>query len=173
MFKWLFGKKDKQEDATEVSGSAELIVITRRVPASAAQAFNRFVHEIGAWWPRDLTWAGDNLAELKIEPRMRGRAIEISKDGSQDVWGTVLSVQEPEHLILAWQIRADRTPEDSEQSSSRIDVRFVKVDDETTEIVIVHRDFPRHGEGWQKYRADMAGKSGWQRLIEAYASSFS
>ncbi len=171
MFKWLFGKKEEGE-ATEVSGSAELIVVSRRVPAAKAQAFTRFVHEITSWWPRDLTWNGENLAEMKIEPRMNGRAIERSKSGSEEIWGKVLALQEPDHLVLAWQIKADRTPEDSEQSSSRIDVRFVEVDAETTEVVIVHRDFPRHGDGWQKYRATMAGKSGWPRLVEAYARSF-
>jgi hypothetical protein len=34
--------------------------------------------------------------------------------------------------------------------------------------VVVHRDFPRHGDGWEKYRQAMAAKSGWPMLIDAY-----
>jgi uncharacterized protein YndB with AHSA1/START domain len=171
MFKWLFGKKGDAE-APEVGGNAELIVISRRVKAPADKAFARFVDEIGTWWPKDLTWAKDNLAGMKIEPKLNGRATELSKNGGEEVWGTVLTVRRPDHLVLAWQIKADRTPEAEERTSSRVDVRFVPVDPETTEIVVVHRDFPRHGDGWQSYKAGMAGKDGWPRLIEAYARSF-
>jgi len=171
MFKWLFGKKEAG-DAVEVGGNAELIVISRRVKATPEQAFARFVDEMTTWWPRDLTWSGDNLAEMKIDARMNGRAVERSKSGGDEVWGTVLTVRRPDHLVLAWQVKADRTPEPDERTSSRIDVRFIGIDPETTEVVIVHRDFPRHGDGWQAYKAQMAGKSGWPRLIEAYARSF-
>jgi hypothetical protein len=59
--------------------------------------------------------------------------------------------------------------EPTEGSASRIDVRFVPVDDKTTEVVIVHRNFPRHGDGWQGYRAEMGGKTGWPQIADAFA----
>jgi uncharacterized protein YndB with AHSA1/START domain len=168
MFKWLFGKKD---DAAEVGGTAELIVVNRRIGLPVDRAFSLFVDELNTWWPRDLTWAKDRLAEVGIEPKIGGHAYERDKDGAVSTWGTVLSLRRPEHIVLAWQIRPDRTPEPSGGAASRVDARFVSVDPNTTDLVLVHRDFPRHGDGWQGYRAGMAGKSGWPRLIEAYAKA--
>lgn len=173
MFKWLFGKgKDESGDgATEVGGNAEIIVVSRKVPGTPEQAFARFVDNLNDWWPRDLTWAGANLQTIGIEPKLRGQAYEIDKTGDRAVWGTVLSVKRPEHIVLAWQIRADRSPEDNENASSRVDIRFVAIDPSTTEVVIVHRDFARHGDDWKGYKSQMASKKGWPRLIEAFAKA--
>jgi uncharacterized protein YndB with AHSA1/START domain len=169
MFKWLFGKRD--DSAAEAGGTAEIVVMNRRVGAAQDRAFAVFVDEIHTWWPQDLTWAKENLDRVGIEAKIGGRAYERDKAGSLSTWGTVLSMRRPDHIVFAWQIRPDRSPEPSEASSSRVDARFVAVDPATTDVVIVHRDFPRHGDGWQAYRAEMAGKQGWPRLIEAYAKA--
>lgn len=172
MFKWLFGKgKDDDGAAADVGGTAEIIVISRRVPGTPEETFARFVDKLNDWWPRDLTWAGDNLAAIGIEPTLNGKAFEKDKAGAISVWGTVLTVKRPEHLVLAWQIKEDRSPEASANTSSRVDIRFVAIDPTTTEVVIVHRDFPRHGENWQSYKSAMASKKGWPRLIEAFAKA--
>ena len=83
----------------------------------------------------------------------------------------MLSFQRPEHIVIAWQISPNRSPEPSEATASRVDARFVVIDPQTTEVVVVHRDFPRHGEGWQAYRAAMGAKTGWPRLIDLYAKA--
>jgi uncharacterized protein YndB with AHSA1/START domain len=168
MFNWLFGKKD---DTGEAGGTAEIVVVNRRVNTSAERAFGVFVDELHTWWPRDLTWAKDDLDHIGIEAKIGGHAFERDKSGRVSNWGTVLSMKRPEHIVLAWQIRADQTPEPSEAAASRVDARFVAVDPAVTDVVVVHRDFPRHGEGWQAYKARMAGKHGWPRLIEAYAKA--
>ena len=168
MLKWLFGKKD---ETAEVGGTAEIIVINRRVKATPERAFAVFVDEFDRWWPRDLTWAQDNLDTIGIEAKIDGLAYERDKSGKTSTWGKVLSLKRPEHIVFAWQIKADRTPEADERTASRVDVRFVAVDPETTDVVVVHRDFPRHGEGWQSYKSAMASKKGWPRLIDAYAKA--
>lgn len=170
MFKWLFGRGKDEGDAPEVGGTAEIIVLSKKVPGTPDEVFARFIDKLNDWWPRDLTWAGDSLQTIGIEPKVRGHAYEIDKSGARAVWGTVLSVSRPGHIVLAWQIKADRTPEANENTSSRVDVRFVAVDPATTEIVIVHRDFPRHGDDWKAYKAQMASKKGWPRIIEAFAA---
>jgi len=78
----------------------------------------------------------------------------------------VLTVDRPSHLVYTWQIRADRTPEPSEASASRVDLRFIALPTGKTEVLLVHRDFPRHGDGWEKYKADMAKT--WPGLMDAY-----
>ena len=168
MFKWLFGSKDEGANA---GSSPEVIVISRKLKATPDAAFAMFVDKLGTWWPRDLTWGGANLAEIGLEPKMNGRAFERTSDGKFTVWGTVLSLHRPDHIVIAWQIKKDRSPEPSEATASRVDVRFVSVDAETTEVVIVHRDFPRHGDDWRAYRAAMGGKAGWPRLIDLYAKA--
>ena len=55
MFKWLFGKKD-EDAAASSGGTAEIVVVTRKVKATRAEAFASFVDKLGTWWPRDLTW---------------------------------------------------------------------------------------------------------------------
>lgn len=173
MFKWLFGSKDKEEsDGGETRGVKELIVVTRTVNVPPDRAFAVFVDEFGKWWPAKYTFSGDDLAEILIEPKMNGRAIERDRSGGETVWGTVLSFFRPSHLVLAWQVTADRKVIDSEASASRLDVRFVEQQPGTTEVVLVHRDFPRHGPGWEKYRQQMSVKEGgWPLLMDRYAKA--
>ena len=172
MFGWLFGKKkDGGGAAAGVEEQRELFTLGRTVDAPIERAFEVFVDRIGTWWPRENTWAGDQLEAFLIEPRYGGRALERRKDGSVEVWGKVLAFDRPRHIVIAWQIRPDRLPEPEEGGSSRVDVRFTARDDGKTEVMLVHRDFPRHGEGWEKYKSQMAGKDGWPRLLDLYAGA--
>jgi uncharacterized protein YndB with AHSA1/START domain len=161
MFKWLFGKN---ADAAPASGGTpEIVVTSRKVNVPREQAFAAFVDGFDAWWPRDHRAGG---GAITVEPRYNGRVLE-----SGDPTGTVLSFNRPEQIVIAWQIGPGGRREPTEGSASRIDVRFAAVDANITEVVVVHRDFPRHGDGWQGYRAEMGGKSGWQQIIEAYAKT--
>lgn len=173
MFKWLFGnKEDSGSSGGETNRVKELVVVSRTVAAPADRAFAVFVDEFGKWWPAKYTFAGDNLAAIRIEPKMNGRAIERSKDGGETQWGTVLSIFRPSHLVLAWQISPERTVVDNEASASRVDVRFVEQEGGKTEVVLVHRDFPRHGSGWEKYLQKMGAKEGgWPLLMDRYAKA--
>jgi uncharacterized protein YndB with AHSA1/START domain len=168
MFKFLFGRKEKTGEAT---GPAELLVIERTVDVPIERAFEIFVDRLGSWWPREYTWAKDNLAEIAIEPKVDGHCIEKSKDGSTAIFGTVLTFARPHHIVFTWQVDVDRSPVENLALASRVDVRFTSPTPETTDVLLVHRDFPRHGQGWQKYRSNMASKSGWPKLLDAYAAA--
>jgi uncharacterized protein YndB with AHSA1/START domain len=168
MFKWLFGSKDNSGNGAEASGPPELVVVEETVAAPVERAFEVFVDQLGSWWPREYTWAKDNLADIAIEPKYEGRCYERTKDGTETQWGTVLTVGRPEHIVFAWQINADRSAEPNVALASRVDIRFAPATEDTTSVVLVHRDFPRHGPGWQKYRQNMASKSGWPRILEHY-----
>jgi uncharacterized protein YndB with AHSA1/START domain len=163
MFKWLFGRKDDSGAQAAAGGSPEVVVVSRKVAASPEAAFDAFIARFDTWWPKDRRIGG---GPIKIEPRFGGRITE-----GADTVGSVLSYHRPEHIVIAWQVGPDRRLEPSEGSASRIDVRFVHVEGNGTEIIVVHRDFPRHGEGWQAYRAEMAGKTGWSAIVDAYAKA--
>ena len=166
-WKSLFGGKEPQPQQP----GGEVVHVERRLDVPVDRAFEVFVDKFGAWWPRDLTWAGDQLEGIVIEPKMGGRCFERSRDGTVAIFGKVLAVERPSHIVLAWQIRPDRTPEPEEGMSSRVDVRFVADGADKSAVVVVHRDFFRHGDGWQAYRAEMASKKGWPRLIDLYAEA--
>lgn len=172
MFKWLFGNKGESGGGSggEATRVKELLVVSRVVAATPERAFSVFVDDFAKWWPAQYTFSGNNLAEIVIEPKMNGRAFERDKGGGETVWGTVLSYFRPSHLVLAWQISPDRTIIDSEAGASRVDVRFVAQGPDKTEVVLVHRDFPRHGAGWEKYLHKMSVKEGgWPLMMDRYA----
>lgn len=167
MWKRLFGRKDEEE---AVGGTAELIILSRKVSVPPERAFEVFVDRLAEWWPREYTWGGDRLDTIAIEAKMNGRCFERASDGTESVWGTVLTVDRPNHIVFAWQIKPDRTPEPTEGTASRVDVRFVE-NDGGTEVVVVHRDFPRHGDGWQTYKDNMASKKGWPHIMDLYTKA--
>ena len=168
MFGFLFGKK--KEPAGE-AGSSELLVIERMVPLAQPAAFELFIDRLGSWWPREYSWAKDHLQEIGIEPRVDGHCYERRSDGTKSEWGTVLTFARPEHIVFAWQINFDRSFEPSVTLASRVEIRFTAKGPEETQILLVHRDFPRHGSGWQKYRSNLASKSGWPLILDRYAGA--
>ncbi len=168
MFEFLFGKK--KEPAGE-PGSNELLVVERTIPLPQAEAFALFVDKFGSWWPRNYTWAKDDLEEIGIEPRFDGHCYEKRKGGTIAQWGTVLAFARPDQIVFTWQINFDRSFEPSVTLSSRVDIRFTAKGPQETQLLLVHRDFPRHGEGWQKYRANLASKAGWPLLLDRYAAA--
>jgi uncharacterized protein YndB with AHSA1/START domain len=102
---------------------------------------------------------------------MGGRCFERSRDGTIATFGKVLAIERPSHIVFTWQIRSDRTPEAEEALASRVDVRFIGETPERSEVILVHRDFFRHGDGWQSYRGEMASKKGWPRLLDLYVEA--
>lgn len=168
MLKWLFGSKDK---GPEVSGTKELLVLSQHVDLEPERAFVVFVDEIDRWWPRDYTWGQDKVEKVAIDARFGGLCTEKTGDGASATWGTVLSLSRPSHIVFAWQIKPNREPEPDEATASRVDVRFQPAEGGGTDVLLVHRDFPRHGEGWEAYKTRMASKEGWPRLIALYAAA--
>lgn len=170
VFRWLFGARREAAPAP-AGGDADLIVTSVKVAVPPERAFAVFVDEIDRWWPRELTWAGAALERMAIDATIDGACTEVDKAGTTAQWGTVLTVRRPEHIVIAWQIRGDRSPEANTAAASRVDVRFVEAEGGGTTVTVVHRDFPRHGDGWRDYRKAMAGAQGWPRLIASYAGA--
>jgi uncharacterized protein YndB with AHSA1/START domain len=141
------------------------------VPLVQAAAFELFVDKLGSWWPREYTWAKDKLREIGIEPRVDGHCYERRADGTTSQWGTVLTIARPEHIVFAWQINFDRSFEPVVTLASRVDIRFTAKGPDETQLLLVHRDFPRHGSGWQKYRSNLGSKSGWPLILDRYAAA--
>lgn len=56
---------------------------TVRVNAPIAHAFDVFTNGFSRWWPRDHSIAKKPISKLLLEPRLGGRWLEISDDGTQ------------------------------------------------------------------------------------------
>lgn len=171
IFKALFGRKESASAGPQVGGTKELLSLSQQVSVAPDEAFRTFVEGFGRWWPRERTWAQGDLAEMVIEPKMGGRCIERRKDGSEQIWGKVLAFDRPHHIVIAWLISPSGAAEDSEATASRLDVRFSPIEGGGTNVLLVHRDFFRHEGDWERYRNEMAGKSGWPAIITAYAQA--
>ncbi|MCY1708163.1 SRPBCC family protein [Pannonibacter sp. SL95] len=130
------------------------------LPLPRQQAFELVVERFAAWWPREYTFLGETLDDIGIEPRLGGQCYEQDRGGKRIVWGTVLSIEKPLYMRIAWQIAPDRQPVVDPAAASRVLMTFRDAGD-ATRLELVHTDFIRHGESANDYRAAMASPAGW------------
>lgn len=168
MFKSLFGGGKKKTPSVEVGGTKELLTLSIPLDVEPDAAFAAFVDDMNAWWPRSYTFSGDDLQKIGIEAKYNGACYEERTDGGRLIWGTVLAFDRPGHIVIAWQISPDRQVVESEAVASRLDVRFTPREGGGSNLLVVHRDFPRHGDGWEKYKDEMAGAKGWPMLADVF-----
>lgn len=139
------------------------------LPLARPQAFELVVERFAAWWPREYTFLGDNLDDIGIDPHLGGQCYEQDRGGTRIVWGTVLSIEQPLYLRLAWQIAPDRQTIADPAAASRVMMSFREAG-EATRLELVHTDFIRHGESADEYRAQMASPAGWPFYLARLAA---
>jgi hypothetical protein len=67
-----------------------------RVKAPVARAFDVFTSGLSRWWPLDHGVGKKPIAKVLMEPRLGGRWLEISEDGTQTSVATI-TLWEPPH----------------------------------------------------------------------------
>ena len=82
-----------------------------RVKAPAACAFDVFTSGLSRWWPLDHGVGKKPIAKVLMEPRLGGRWLEISEDGTQTSVATITLWEPPHRLVMVWQINAQWKPE--------------------------------------------------------------
>lgn len=142
---------------------------TVTVPLSLNHAFWRFTEQMGLWWPTEHTWAGSNLEEIGIEPRVGGMVYERGRHGFCCAMGEVRVWEPPERLVLAWTFGADPDGAFDPAHASEVDIRFQPVSNCTTQVTLSHRSFERLGPDGAAYRDRMDGPAGWSRILKSYA----
>ena len=171
IFKALFGRK---EDSVRSHRSAAPRICSRSprrsMPRSSAPSRSSSTSST-AGGRATTPGAATSSPRSASSRRWAAAASSAFKDGSEQVWGKVLAFDRPHHIVIAWQISPDRTPEDSDATASRVDVRFSPGDAGKTNVLVVHRDFFRHQGDWEKYRNDMASRKGWPPIMAAYAKA--
>src|SRR6202171_266324 len=82
-----------------------------RVRAPIAHAFDVFTSGLTRWWPFDHGVGKKPIAKVLMEPRLGGRRLEKSQDGSEAPGATITVWEPPHRLVMVWQINARWQPD--------------------------------------------------------------
>jgi uncharacterized protein YndB with AHSA1/START domain len=137
------------------------------VKAGRQKAFDTFVRGMGGWWLKGHSLLASPQKDVLIEPRAGGRWYEIGEDGSEMSWGKVLAWDEPERVVLAWQLNAEWTYDPDFETT--VEVRFTPDGDHTI-VEFEHRDLERFGDKAAEVRGDYESgmDGGWGQLLANY-----
>lgn len=141
------------------------------IPVRSEEAFQLFVHRLNEWWPREYTWSGEKLEEIRIEPRVNGLCTETGPHGFRCDWGRVTEISEPERIVFKWQISPRRIPEPNPANASEVEVTFIQNDDLSTKLLLEHRDFENHGPEAREYRQAMNSERGWEYILNKFIAA--
>ncbi|WP_297585183.1 SRPBCC family protein [Roseibium sp.] len=129
------------------------------------RAFSLFVDKPELWWSSPFDAVGEGKVEAGIEPCVGGNCYEIDGEGRRRQWGTVLSIEAPLYIRLAWQVSLEGAEVADPSAASRVMVNFRQAG-EATRVEIVHTEFLRHGEDGAEYQNNMRKAEGWPRIIK-------
>lgn len=130
-------------------------------------AFQKFVNELNEWWPKEYTWSGDKLGEIKIDAKQGGLCTEIGPNGFRCDWGTVVEFFPNQRIKLKWQISSQRAPIPDPDRASDLTFDFI-TDDHATTIKLEHFNFENHGENADQYRKMMGSEQGWDYILSRF-----
>lgn len=141
---------------------------TIELKLTARNAFEKFVHELNEWWPKEYTWSQDKLQNIHIDARKEGLCTELGPHGFRCDWGRVTAIEPPESITFKWQIGPRREPVPDPSKASEVEIRFKSKAEHRTEMVFEHRDFKKHGEGAEAYQQAMDSERGWDYILNLY-----
>jgi len=151
-----------------MNATAEIapVVKTIRVKAPIARAFDVFTSGLTRWWPHNHGIGKKPIQKVMMEPRLGGRWLEISEDGTETTVATITLWKPPHRLVLLWQVNAKWQPDKS--MKSEVDVRFTEEGPKVTLVELKHHKFETMGaEAGASMRKDVDG--GWPGLMERFA----
>src|SRR5258708_20289956 len=84
-----------------------------RVKAPIERTFDVFTSGLTRWWPHDHGVGKKPIQKVFMEPRLGGRWLEISEDGTETIVATITLCEPPHRLVMVLQINAQCTPDTS------------------------------------------------------------
>jgi uncharacterized protein YndB with AHSA1/START domain len=136
----------------------EAVRKTVTVDCAVEEAFRVFTADMGSWWPTDThaLHAGE-VREVVLEPRAGGEVYEIANDGEKGHWATVIALEPPNRLVLAWEVNPKRL-------GTEVEVRFTP-QGTSTRVDLEHRGWENLVDGAEA-RADY--HTGWDHVLARY-----
>lgn len=141
------------------------VVREQVVHAPVTTCFDTFVDGFASWWPPEHHIGDRTIVELRIEPFEGGRCYDVDTEGGECHWGTVLLLDRPNRLKLAWHIQGDWSVDPDPVLQSEVDVTFAAVDDTTTVVRLEHGHLDRHRGGGEGVHAGVSGSGGWMGIL--------
>src|ERR1700757_842897 len=136
-----------------------------RVKAPIAHTFEVFTGGLTRWWPYDYGVGKKPIQKVLMEPRLGGRWLEISEDGSETSVATITHWEPPHRLVMIWPVHGPWKT--AAAMKSEIDVRFSADGPDATHVELLHHKFETMGaEAGASMRRDVDG--GWPGLIERF-----
>jgi uncharacterized protein YndB with AHSA1/START domain len=156
--------------ATATITSTTPVVRERVVNAPIETCFRVFVDGFGGWWPPEHHIGEDRTVNhFEMEGFVGGRCFDVDTSGGVCQWGTVLEIDRPRRLVLAWHIQGDWTIDLDPARQSEIEVTFTAVDATTTRVRVVHDRLERHGSGADGIRTGIDSPAGWTVILGRFA----
>ncbi len=137
------------------------------LPQSRDRVFELLIDRPESWW---LPVFDDQFETVGIDPCPGGACYESAVDGHQKAWGTVLSIEPPLYIRMAWQVSSFGEPLADPAAASRVMISLRQVE-ERTRLELLHSDFIRHGDDAAAVRELMCSEQGWPARLKLLVSA--
>lgn len=144
------------EQTTSVAPITKSVV----VPRPREEAFRLFTEGIASWWPLGGRHSiyGEHAKSVALEGRVGGRLYEVSTDGEEGLWGTVMAWEPPNRFVCTWH------PGRGEETAQELEIRFLP-DDDGTRVELEHRGWESSPEKRSSY------DEGWDFVLGRFAEA--
>jgi activator of Hsp90 ATPase-like protein len=133
------------------------------VRCDAAHAFTTWTERATSWWPPEHTVSHDSSARIVFEPRRGGRIYERTGEGREIDWGRIVEWDPPRRLRYLWHIATEPA------NATDVDIRFLPVSRDETQVEIEHGGWDRLGELGAPWRD--ANVAGWDGVLPSYQNA--
>lgn len=135
----------------------EPVKLSIKLACSPEHAFDTYTTHMGAWWPLDThAVETDKTDTCTFEARKGGRIYEITSEGKEHLWGTVLECTRPGSLAHTWH------PGGDPEKSTKVQIRFESSSD-GCRLTLMHEGFEVLGERGPAVRDNYV--PGWQFVV--------
>jgi uncharacterized protein YndB with AHSA1/START domain len=139
------------------------------VNVSRAEAFAIFTEDVGQWWPLATHHVGEGTpAKVVLEPFVNGRWFERALDATEHDWGTILAIEPPSRLVIAWHAN-HINPRALE--STEVEILFVPEESDMIRLELEHRYLERYGDWSTKMYSLLDGDDGWDLILRRFAAA--
>lgn len=115
------------------------------VPVPIERAWAIFTENPIEWWPDSHVLVKSPREKITFEPFVGGRYYERAQDGTEAQWGVMLEWSPPKRLAMTWRINGHWQMIDNDEFASEIEVDFVALTPESTEVSLAHVKLYKHG----------------------------
>lgn len=140
----------------------DAITKTIVVNCTVAAAFRIWTEQIKTWWPQGHSLSGHPDTTVFIEGKVGGRFYERTPDGREYDWGEVVTWEPPTRLAYNWYLGS------SAELPSRVDVRFIALGPDSTQVNVVHSGPEYIGELWAQRSSSY--ENSWQEVLASYVA---